>query len=259
MPRRRRRRKSTSGEFATFVAVLAGLVFGAFSLLFRLISALQRSGAKTPVLEKAQAVAHVHMEALARRRAQLVQSDAYGVLQNDPWLKEIDHFIQHRLAPTLTPNLGRALVHYKSEVIAAIDHEVIAATAIIRPFTEFSDNFTPSEFEVFCAQVLREAGWDARVTKGSRDQGVDVVAEKGGIRVVIQCKLYTGPVGNKAVQEVSAGRAHENAHFGAVVSNSRYTASATALAKTNRILLVHHRDLANLDGIVERWTASPAA
>ena len=144
-------------------------------------------------------------------------------------------------------------------MIAAIDHEVIAASAITKPFTQFSDNFTPAEFEVFCAQVLRESGWDARVTKGSRDQGVDVIAARGGLRVVIQCKLYTGPVGNKAVQEVSAGRGHENAHFGVVVSNSRYTASAAALAKTNRILLLHHRDLPNLHDILERWSESPAA
>lgn len=97
------------------------------------------------------------------------------------------------------------------------------------------------------------------MTKRSRDQGVDVVASRDGIRVVIQCKLYTGPVGNKAVQEVSAGRAHEQAHFGMVVSNSRYTPSAESLAKTNRVLLLHHRDLPNLQGIIERWATSPAA
>ena len=259
MPRRGRRRRKTSGELATLIAVVAGIVIGAFALLFRLLSALHRSGAKAPLLENAKAVAHTHIEALSRRRAQLVQSDSYGVPQMDRWFKEIDHFIQHQLMPNLTPDLGRALPYHKSAVIAAIDQEVTAASANTKPFTQFFDNFTPAEFELFCAQVLRENGWDARVTKGSRDQGVDVIAAKGGLRVVIQCKLYTGPVGNKAVQEVSAGRAYENAHFGVVVSNNRYTASAVALAKTNRILLLHHRDLSRLHGILEQWVASPAA
>jgi restriction system protein len=259
MPRRGRRRRNTSGELATLIAVVAGIVIGAFALLFRLLSALHRSGAKAPLLENAKAVAHTHIEALSRRRAQLVQSDSYGVPQMDRWFKEIDHFIQHQLMPNLTPDLGRALPYHKSAVIAAIDQEVTAASANTKPFTQFFDNFTPAEFELFCAQVLRENGWDARVTKGSRDQGVDVIAAKGGLRVVIQCKLYTGPVGNKAVQEVSAGRAYENAHFGVVVSNNRYTASAVALAKTNRILLLHHRDLSRLHGILEQWVASPAA
>ena len=259
MPRRGRRRRKKSGEFATLIAVVAGLVFGVFALLFRLLSALHRSGAKAPLLENAKAVAHAHIEALSRRRAQLVQSDSYGVPQMDRWFKEIDHFIQHQLTPNLTPDLGRALPYHKSAVIAAIDQEVTAASANTKPFTQFSDNFTPAEFELFCAQVLRESGWDARVTKGSRDQGVDVIAAKGELHVVIQCKLYTGPVGNKAVQEVSAGRAYENAHFGVVVSNNRYTASAVAFAKTNRILLLHHRDLSRLHGILEHWVASPAA
>ena len=259
MLRRGRRQRKPSGEFATFMAVVAGIVFGAFTLLFRLICAIQRSGAMAPLLENARAAAHTHMEALARRRAQLVQLDAYGVPQSERWFKEIDHFIQHQLAPKLTPALSRALPHHKSAVIAAIDWEVVASSANTKPFTKFSDNFTPAEFELFCAQVLRESGWDARVTKRSRDQGVDVIAARGGLRVVIQCKLYTGPVGNKAVQEVSAGRAYENAHYGVVVSNSRYTVSAAALAKANRILLLHHRELPNLHGIIERWSESPAA
>jgi len=61
----------------------------------------------------------------------------------------------------------------------------------------FSENMSPSDFEVFCAEELSRSGWAARVTTQSRDQGVDVVAEKAGIRVVLQCKLYSNPVGNK--------------------------------------------------------------
>ena len=117
-------------------------------------------------------------------------------------------------------------------------------------FTEFSDKFTGADFEIYCAEKLRLSGWDARVTMQSRDQGIDVVAEKAGVRVVVQCKLYWSPVGNKAVQEIAAGRAHERAHYAAVVSNHRYTSSAEELASTNQVLLLHHSDLADLDTII---------
>jgi restriction system protein len=53
---------------------------------------------------------------------------------------------------------------------------------------------------------------------------------KNNVRVVLQCKLYGGPVGNKAVQEAAAGRAHERADFGIVVTNNRYTSAAEQLA-----------------------------
>jgi restriction system protein len=84
----------------------------------------------------------------------------------------------------------------------------------------------------------------------SRDQGVDVVAEKDGCRVVLQCKLYARPVGNKAVQETAAGRAYEQADYGAVVTNHKYTLAAEQLAATNGVLLLHYRDLPDLENLL---------
>jgi HJR/Mrr/RecB family endonuclease len=119
-------------------------------------------------------------------------------------------------------------------------------------YQAFSDAMTPTEFETFCAEELKRAGWDARVTMQSRDQGVDVIAEKERVRVVLQCKLYSRPVGNKSVQEAAAAKAHERAHYGAVVTNNRYTPAAAQLAATNKILLLHYRDLRDLDGILKK-------
>ncbi len=63
-----------------------------------------------------------------------------------------------------------------------------------------------SEYEEHCAEILRTAGWETRSTPKSGDQGVDIIAERDGIRIAIQCKNYKQPVGNKAVQEVLAGK-----------------------------------------------------
>jgi restriction system protein len=120
-------------------------------------------------------------------------------------------------------------------------------------FQSFSDDMTATEFEAFCAEQLRRACWNAHVTMQSRDQGVDVVGEKDGIRVVIQCKLYKRPVGNKAVQEIVAARAYEKANYGIVVTNNRYTQDAEDLAATNKVLLLHYSDLCNIDKII--WSS----
>ena len=62
-------------------------------------------------------------------------------------------------------------------------------------------------FEYTCASILRKRGFsNVDVTKGSGDQGIDVLAWKGGTKYGIQCKLYASPVGNKAVQEAYAGK-----------------------------------------------------
>jgi len=114
----------------------------------------------------------------------------------------------------------------------------------------FSDNMKPREYEHLCADLLREAGWSARVTTHSRDFGVDVIAEKPDRRIVVQCKLYSSPVGLKAVQEIAAGKVHELANHAIVVSNRRFTSAAAQIAATNGVLLLHHDDLTRIDQLL---------
>jgi hypothetical protein len=98
----------------------------------------------------------------------------------------------------------------------------------------------PYEYEHAVAEIIKGLGWNAKVTKGSGDQGIDVIAEKDGYKVVIQCKLYSKPVGNKAVQEVQAGKGYDSADLGIVVTNSSYTKSAKRLADSLGVFVIHH-------------------
>jgi restriction system protein len=152
----------------------------------------------------------------------------------------------------LSSNEQNALMRDRDAVVRLVAERSHSAEQSMPVFTAFKQDMTPADSEMFCAQRLRNSGWDSRVTVQSRDQGVDVIAEKKGMRVVLQCKLYSGAVGNKAVQEVAAGAAHEKTHFGAVVSNNRYTAPAEQLARTNGVLLLHYSDLENLDQYIAR-------
>jgi HJR/Mrr/RecB family endonuclease len=50
------------------------------------------------------------------------------------------------------------------------------------------------EFESLVASLWSEMGWSTKVTSGSRDQGIDVIANKSGVvveKVVIQAKCYS--------------------------------------------------------------------
>ena len=94
------------------------------------------------------------------------------------------------------------------------------------------------EFEDYCADVLRKQGYrNVYVTKGSGDQGVDVLAERDGIKYAVQCKRYSQPVGNKAVQEIYSGMKFYHCHVGIIMSNNFFTSSAKELAKENGIIL----------------------
>jgi restriction system protein len=115
---------------------------------------------------------------------------------------------------------------------------------------------TGREFELYCREVLQEAGWRAALTPGSGDQGADIIAEKDKHRVVIQCKFYNGTVGNKAVQEAYAAAAFQDAPYAVVVTNSVFTKSAHQLAHKNGVLLIHHTDLPRLELIVSSGAGS---
>ncbi|MEQ1884959.1 MAG: restriction endonuclease [Bryobacteraceae bacterium] len=187
-----------------------------------------------------------NMDQLVRRRLQLVQSDPYGKPQRQRWQKEIEYFVSQHVSPLISAEERTIFEQEGQEHTTAIE-QWVERELQSRPPTSFSSAMTPREFEFFCAEQLRGCGWTTRVTRESRDQGVDVVAEKSGIRVVLQCKLYSTPVGNKAVQEATAARSHEFADYGVVVTNNRYTSAAEELAATNKILLLHYTDLEKFD------------
>lgn len=100
------------------------------------------------------------------------------------------------------------------------------------------DGMEGHDFEYFCADLLRLNGFiEVNVTKGSGDQGVDILAIKDGIKYAIQCKNYTSALGNTPVQEINAGRTFYNCHVGVVMTNSTFTPGAKALAQATGVLL----------------------
>lgn len=107
------------------------------------------------------------------------------------------------------------------------------------------------EFEHWVARSLIQFGWKATVSKGSGDQGVDVVAELDGLSVGIQCKLYSGSVGNKAVQEVLSGVAFYRLDHAVVISNAVYTKSARDLAQSTNVSLLSHIDIPELSSLIK--------
>ena len=94
------------------------------------------------------------------------------------------------------------------------------------------------QYEYQCAKILKNKGFSkVQVTKGSGDQGIDVIAYSGGKKYGIQCKYYTSPVGNHAVQEAFAGAKYYNCDVAVVMTNNTFTSAARELAKKTGVLL----------------------
>jgi len=94
-----------------------------------------------------------------------------------------------------------------------------------------------AEFEVFTADLFRAMGHQAVVLGGAGDQGVDVIVNRCGERVAVQCKNHKRPVGNRPVQEVYAGARHHRCVEACVVAPAGYTGGAIALARSTGVSL----------------------
>ena len=119
-------------------------------------------------------------------------------------------------------------------------NKTIQITAPVRQLSELAsvDSMDGHTFEYWCADLLRDNGFvNVSVTRGSGDQGVDVLAEKDGIRYAIQCKCYSHDLGNTPVQEVNAGRVIYHCHIGAVLTNRYFTKGAKDAAEATGVLL----------------------
>ncbi len=196
-----------------------------------------------------------HGRTLSIRHAGLAASNGYGTPDAPAWAKEVQRFMASvGFAPVmLTPELVHVIV---TQHVETLRQQPTNAQAVTFPAEAMND---PTAFEEACAAQLRALGWDANTTGGSGDQGIDVEARKNGVRVVVQCKLYSQAVGNGAVQQAVAGKQFAKAHIAAVVSNAGFTRKAHEFAAATGALLLHHTELGRIDDEALRLRQAYAA
>ena len=123
--------------------------------------------------------------------------------------------------------------------------ELLLQQALLDEDISQLDSLDPYEFEEWIARFLRIQGYNANCTKKSGDYGIDVLAEKDGLTIGIQCKKFTTPVGIKAIQETISGMTYYDCEMGWVISTAPYfTQAAKNLAEKQNIQLYNKNDLA---------------
>jgi len=106
------------------------------------------------------------------------------------------------------------------------------------------------KFENLCFQKLRSQGWVVKQTPISGDQGVDLIASIDNLRLCIQCKDHQKAIGNKAVQEVYAGKKYWSGTHAILISRSGFTKSAQKLALSSNVILISEIEIENIKNII---------
>lgn len=109
------------------------------------------------------------------------------------------------------------------------------------------DGMDGLEFERYVVELLRRNGFhDVRLTE-QYDYGVDIIAEKNGVRWGVQAKRYSSPVGADAIRQVVTGLRIYNCDRAMVITNSTYSEFAKKLAAGNDCVLIDRVGLRKLE------------
>jgi restriction system protein len=101
---------------------------------------------------------------------------------------------------------------------------------------------SPFEFENLVSNLFEQIGFQAKLTRSSKDGGVDAVAFDPrpilGGKVVIQAKRYKNVVGVSAVRDLYGTMINEGANKGILVATSHYGPDAYEFARDKPIELI---------------------
>lgn len=131
-----------------------------------------------------------------------------------------------------------------SLVIVLVIFRLIRAKRIYDAITLAEvDTMDGLEFERFLANLLRKKGFtDVKLTE-KYDYGIDIIAQKDGIKWGIQAKRYSTPVKADAVRQAYTALKHYGCLRAMVITSNTYTKPAQQLAKDNDIALIDRQTL----------------
>jgi restriction system protein len=209
--------------------------------------------ALTKGYREAEKLIEKHKETLLLKYQQCFRLDDYGqtILVNESgWISEIEYFVNGVIGNTIESSIFARID--KKKLFSDIDSVIKSEISSAIPIKKIPFDMEGVEYESHCAEVLRNSGWKTSLTKGSGDQGVDILAIKNNITVAIQCKRLSKPVGNKAVQEAFAGMQFVKGNFSVVVTNSSYTPGAREIARETGTFLLNDNNLPQLESLIKQ-------
>ncbi|MDY6866930.1 MAG: restriction endonuclease [Chloroflexota bacterium] len=106
---------------------------------------------------------------------------------------------------------------------------------------------TPEQFEDLVAKLFRVYGHDVEKVGGTSDHGVDIlVLSDRGEKWVVQCKRYSGSVGEPIVRDLFGTMLHEGAQRAYLITTGGITKQAVEWAEGKPIILYDGEGLVKL-------------
>ena len=206
-----------------------------------------------------------HKTELASEREKLIKKGSFNEIILDDWKAKVDYFYYKVLIPEFSfpIDFSKNMADYHLSMYnhdfypdptinhySIIDEIALKEQKKIQKMYSYDPAMSGVDYEKLCGNMLKNKQWDIQYTQGSGDQGVDIIAKKASVIIAIQCKRHKKPVGNKAVQEVSAGKIFYRTTHAIVIASNGFTPSAIELANKTNVLLLNHNTLLNIEDYI---------
>lgn len=103
---------------------------------------------------------------------------------------------------------------------------------------------SPQAFEAVVAELFETHGYRVELVGGTSDHGVDIVMwNVQGEKWIVQCKRYSGSVGEPVVRDLYGTMLHEEAQGAFLMTTGSFTHKASSWAVGKPIILYDGEDL----------------
>lgn len=162
--------------------------------------------------------------------------------------KAIDGLNAYILAHAqLLPDIARYGLYDAAEIIRA---RYIGLPGTYGETLDFIASLDSRQFECIVERLYDAMGYETTLTPAQKDGGRDINAERNSPgqreRLLIECKLYSRPVGVEYARRLLGSVSAMKSNRGVLVTNNRFTKGAREFADGNRIELIDGTELVPL-------------
>lgn len=108
---------------------------------------------------------------------------------------------------------------------------------------DYWNQLTGAQFEQAVANLLRQVGFGAEVSRQGGDGGIDIVLSKGSRRIAVQCKRYSKAVGPHVIRDLWGTMNHRGFNEGCIVTTTGFTKGVKDFALGRKIYLIDLNDI----------------
>lgn len=110
------------------------------------------------------------------------------------------------------------------------------------------NKMTGHAFEQAVANLFRNIGFTAEVSNRGGDGGIDIILQKEGRKIAVQCKRYKSSVGPHVIRDLWGTMNYLGFDEGCIVTTTGFTKGVTSFANEKNIFLIDLNDILKSTG-----------